>query len=240
MRLGALGAGLLVGSGGVIFALALCAVVPAVAPSRGDGAPRAANPRPRPEQPGRVRYPPIPRRSCGGSIEEVINDGRLEVIDELYAPAMRKGRGAGSRRSVRASPTCRWRSSSSSPKARRSSGASAARPPTSARGAVSRQPAGASSASTRSTSSASATAGSSKPGASRTLAHASANSDSHPAADSRSSHRSPAARPMTSTPPVREPVEQPRVVRAGVVGQCIEGVERDRRRRRLQARDRCW
>jgi hypothetical protein len=34
-----------------------------------------------------------------------MNGGRVEVIDELYTPQMGPGRGAGSSRSARASPT---------------------------------------------------------------------------------------------------------------------------------------
>jgi hypothetical protein len=41
-------------------------------------------------------------------VEEVLNAGRLLVIDELYTPQMARG---ARRHSVRASPTCTCRSS---------------------------------------------------------------------------------------------------------------------------------
>jgi hypothetical protein len=44
-------------------------------------------------------------------IDEVMNGGRLDAIDELYTPQMAAERAGGSRRSARASPTCTWRSS---------------------------------------------------------------------------------------------------------------------------------
>jgi len=45
-------------------------------------------------------------------VDEVLNGGHLELIDELYAPELAWRPGAGSSRSGSASPTSTWRSSS--------------------------------------------------------------------------------------------------------------------------------
>ena len=45
-------------------------------------------------------------------IEDVLNGGHLEAIDELYAPELAPRPGAGTHRSGPASPTSTWRSSS--------------------------------------------------------------------------------------------------------------------------------
>jgi hypothetical protein len=45
-------------------------------------------------------------------VAEVLNGGRLEVIDELYVPELARRPGAGSPRSGPAFPTSTWRSSS--------------------------------------------------------------------------------------------------------------------------------
>jgi hypothetical protein len=42
-------------------------------------------------------------------IDEVMNGGRLEVIDELYTPQIARGARGGSNRFAAASPTWRWR-----------------------------------------------------------------------------------------------------------------------------------
>jgi hypothetical protein len=43
-------------------------------------------------------------------IDEVLNGGHLELIDELYAPELAEAPSAGSCRSGPASPTSRWSS----------------------------------------------------------------------------------------------------------------------------------
>ena len=118
---GGLGAGVLLGAGGVVFALALCAAVPAIVLALRR---RAARRQPTPELLSRPSCRSNPKRAWPAAttadpksvvrrlIEEVMNGGRLDVIDELYTPEMAAGRGAGSRRSAKASPTSRWRSSS--------------------------------------------------------------------------------------------------------------------------------
>ena len=56
------------------------------------------------------RVDPDPKAVVRRLIKQVINDGRHDLIDELYAPAMVRG----ARRSItpfrESSPTCTWRS----------------------------------------------------------------------------------------------------------------------------------
>jgi hypothetical protein len=99
----------------------------------------------------------------GWLVDEVLNGGHLELIDELYAPEL-----AGVAKRIGpfrpASPTSTWRSWSWSPRATRSSAGSPARPLTWEHGLATRQLGVALRESMRSPSSDSATAGLSTPG----------------------------------------------------------------------------
>jgi hypothetical protein len=101
-------------------------------------------------------------------VDGVMNERRLDVLDELCTPSMARRWRHWVTRFRRRSRTCGWRSSSWSPRRPRWSGASRVRPRTGASGAVTRRPAGDSKTSTRSTSSASKTGGSPRLRGSRT------------------------------------------------------------------------
>jgi hypothetical protein len=93
--LGGLGAGVVLGAGGVVFALALCAAVPR-SPWRFAAAPPAVSRRSSPGASVSLEVDVHAAHAAAGDpkavvrrlIDEVMNGVRLEVIDELYAPQM--------------------------------------------------------------------------------------------------------------------------------------------------------
>ena len=110
-------------------------------------------------------------------IDEVLNDGRLEAIDELYAPELARGARRWITPFRESFPDVR--DGDRRPDRRGREGRRALpllRHPPRPLARARRPPAAASNASTRSTSSASTAAGSARCGASRTLAHASGSS----------------------------------------------------------------
>lgn len=109
-------------------------------------------------------------------VREVINNGRLDVLDELYTSDAAVAARDWIARSWHPSPTYTWRSSNSSQKTTRSLDDSPARPPSTVPGSATRQPAAASRTSTRSASIRCATAGSPRPGAWKTPGSDSGNS----------------------------------------------------------------
>ena len=129
-------------------------------------------------------------------IEEVINAGRLDLIEEVYAPQM----AAGARRWIApflaSFPDVQMEIVELIAEGGKVVGRFRCSATNLGPGAARRPPDGASSGSTRSTSTVSTTAGSPRPGGSRTIACASGSSGSHPA--ERTSK--PSSTATTSTP----------------------------------------